>query len=299
MRHSRATACVCFVLLASSACAPSAVVEQAPRRDNQALRELGLQHKTAEEFYQALRAEANGGTSLTWNNLPDWTGLWVWNTRGGFKFDPDTPADVLTTAKLTPEYERRLKEEVARIAKGVEYDPISSCAPPGFPRWLAIPFLREHIVTPDETWLTSETVNNVRRIYTDGRGHIPEVDRYPLYYGDSIGFWNNHALTIHTNQLRAGIYQRGNPEYTDQVETVEIWQKVDDKTIEVDVWVYDPPALVEPWFVRQRYSKVSNDDKLLRIRYWDCGENQNNAVYKTEEGSTQFRDFTFTEKDNR
>jgi len=83
------------------------------------------------------------------------------------------------------------------------------------------------------------------------------------------------------------------------VETVEIWQKVDDKTIEVDVWVYDPPALVEPWFVRQRYSKVSNDDKLLRIRYWDCGENQNNAVYKTEEGSTQFRDFTFTEKDNR
>ena len=290
---------VFLVLLASSACGPGAVVEQTPRRDKQGLRELGLQHKDAWELYQALRDEAKGGTPLTRNDGPDWTGLWVWNSDRGFLFDPDTPPGVMTTAKLTPEFERKLKEEIARIGKGIEYDPISSCAPPGHPRWLAIPFLREFIVTPEQTWLSSETVNNVRRIYTDGRDHIPEVDRYPLYYGDSIGFWSNNTLTIHTNQLRAGIYQRGNPEYTDQVETVEIWQKVDEKTIEADVWVYDPPALIEPWYVRQRYSKVTNDDKLLRIRYWDCGENPNNAVYKTEEGSTQFKDFTFTEKDDR
>ena len=32
---------------------------------------------------------------------------------------------------------------------------------------------------------------------------------------------------IHTNQLRAGIYQRAHPDYTDQVETVEIWEKAD------------------------------------------------------------------------
>ena len=263
------------------------------------MRQLGLQHKTSWDLYQALRMNAGGGERPIPNDVPDWSGLWVWNSSRGFLFDPDTPEGVVTTAKLTPEYQRKLDEEIARIEKGIEYDPISSCAPPGFPRWLAIPFLREFIVTPSQAWLTSETVNNVRRIYTDGRDHIPEVDRYPLYYGDSIGFWNNQALTIHTNQLRAGIYQRGNPEYTDKVETVEIWEKVDDRTIEVDVWIYDPPALVEPWYVKQRYSKVGDQDKQLRIRYWDCLENPNNTVYKTPEGSTQFKEFTFSKPEKR
>jgi len=258
------------------------------------MRQLGLQHQTAWDLYQALLMKAGGGQRPAPGDVPDWAGLWVWNSNRGFLFDPDTPEGVITTAKLTPEYQRKLEEEIARINKGIEYDPISSCAPPGFPRWLAIPFLREFIVAPDQTWLSSETVNNVRRIYTDGRDHIPEVDRYPLYYGDSIGFWNNQTLTIHTNQLRAGVYQRGNPEYTDKVETVEIWEKVDDRTIEVDVWIYDPPALVEPWYVKQRYSKVSDQDKQLRIRYWDCLENPNNTVYRTPEGSTQFKEFTFS-----
>jgi len=80
---------------------------------------------------------------------------------------------------------------------------------------------------------------------------------------------------------------------------VEIWEKVDERTVEVDVWVYDPPALVEPWYVKQRYSKVSDQDRQLRIRYWDCLENPNNAVYKTQEGSTQFKDFTFTKPDGK
>jgi hypothetical protein len=176
--------------------------------------------------------------------------------------------------------------------KGIEWDPISTCAPPGHPRWLTEPFLREFIVTPDETWLINEMVNDIRRIYTDGREHVPEADRYPLYDGDSIGFWDDDRLVIHTNQLKAGIYQRANPDYTDQVETVEIWHKASDAMMEVDVWVYDPPALVEPWYTKQTYARLS--DPNLRIRYWNCGENQNNAVIQTREGATQFQGLTFT-----
>ena len=46
--------------------------------------------------------------------------------------------------------------------------------------------------------------------------------------------------------------------------------------------------------MKQRYSKVSNQGKQLRIRYWDCLENPNNTVNKTPEGSTQFKEFTFS-----
>jgi hypothetical protein len=259
---------------------------------------LGQEHATAEALYRTLEQRAKGGQRLAWDGLPDWSGVYT-RARGGITFDPDQPAGGLPTAKLTPPYQARLLERIEQAKQGIEWDPISTCAPPGHPRWLTEPFLREFVVTPDQTWLINEMVNDIRRIYTDGRGHVSEEDRYPLYNGDSIGFWDGDRLVIHTNQLREGIYQRSNPDYTDQVETVEIWQKVDDRTLEVDVWVYDPPALLEPWYTKQSYAKLADPDRSLRIRYWHCGENQNNVVSETPTGGTEFNDFTFTDKDDR
>jgi hypothetical protein len=189
-------------------------------------------------------------------------------------------------------------KRIADVKRGIEWDPISTCSPPGHPRWLTEPFLREFIVTPGQTWLINEMVNDIRRIYTDDRGHVPEADRYPIPNGDSIGFWDGDSLIIHTNQLQSGIYQRSNPDYTDQVETVEIWRKTDDKTMGVDVWIYDPPALTEPWHVKQNYVKLNDPDKSLRIRYWNCGENPNNSVVQTRDGTTQFKDLTFSGKED-
>ena len=259
--------------------------------------ELGLQHKTAADLYRALEQAAGVSRRLPSNRMPDWSGVYT-RARGGITFDPDQRPGTMPTAKLTPEYQDRLVKRIELVKQGVEWDPISACAPPGHPRWLTEPFLREFIVTPNQTWLINEMVNDIRRVYTDGRGHVAEADRYPLYNGDSIGFWDGARLVIHTNQLQAGIYQRRNPDYTDAVETVEIWEKTSDKLIEVDVWVYDPPALVEPWYTRQSYSRLDDPDRSLRIRYWNCAENQNNAVFKTEDGATQFQDLTFTGQDD-
>jgi hypothetical protein len=260
--------------------------------------ELGRQHNTAADLYDALRQQAKGGRRLNPARLPDWTGVYT-RARGGITYDPDQAPGAPPTAKLTPEYQAKLMKRIEDANNGIEWDPISTCSPPGHPRWLTEPFLREFVVTPDQTWLMNEMVNDVRRIYTDGRGHVPEADRYPLYDGDSIGFWDGDKLIIHTNQLHSGIYQRRNPDFTDQVETVEIWQKVNPKLIEVDVWVYDPPALLEPWYTKQSYARLDDPDKSLRVRYWHCGENQNNSVEQTEGGSTQFRDFTFTDQDDK
>jgi hypothetical protein len=258
---------------------------------------LGKQHRTSWDLYKALERQANGGQRLNPARLPDWTGVY---TRSGvlFNWDQDQGRERMPTAKLTPEYQQRLVTKLDNIEKGIEFDNLSNCAPPGHPRWMTEPFLRDFVVTPDQTYLINEMVNDIRRIYTDGRDHIPEADRYPLWNGDSIGFWDGGKLVIHTNSLRSGQYQRTQPEYSDQVETVEIWEKVDDKTLVAHIWVYDPPSLAEPWYSKHTYVKLSNEDKSLRIHYWDCGENQNNTVIQTESGSSQFRDFTFTEQDD-
>ena len=45
--------------------------------------------------------------------------------------------------------------------------------------------------------------------------------------------------------------------------------------------------------------KLDDPDRSLRIRYWHCGENQNNSVVQTGAGSTRFQDFTFTKQDDK
>jgi hypothetical protein len=287
------------VLLASPVALAQRPAPPPPSPEKQAMIDLGIEHETAWGLYQHFLAEANGGDEPTWETVPDWSGVW---TREALVFfwDPDQGAmNALPTAKLTPEYEKKLIDKLDAIDRGIEYDPLSAGNPAGMPRWMVEPFLKDFAVTPKQTWLINEMMNEVRRIYTDGRGHLAPEDSYPLWLGDSIGFWDGDKLIIHTNSMREGQYQRIQPHYSDQVETVEIWEKTDDDTIVVDVWVYDPPALLEPWYTRQVYKKLTNDDGYLRIRYWHFNENPNNEVVETKEGTSQFTDFTFTGADDQ
>lgn len=288
-----------LAIIAASFLGPAVVnADDNTAAERQKMKELGLKYESAWALYQALKEQANGGEKLTWSHVPNWGGVYT-RTKGGTTFDPDGPpqGEVPTTAKFTPEYHARLMKAVIDRKNGIEYDPLSQCIPPGYPRWLDMPFLREHIVTPDQTTMIAEAFNSVRRIYTDDRGHIPEEDRYPTENGDSIGFWDGDKLITHTNQLMAHMYERAQGFYSEQVESVEIWEKVDDRTLVAHVWVYDPPALVEPWYTRQSYTKFKDPDNSLRIRHWACKGNPNNDVIETEEGGSEFNEFDFINKD--
>ena len=238
-------------------------------------------YKQSEQHFLELKKKAGGGTKVTWDKLPDWTGIWT--RQGGTRFDPKVPNYDPTTAKLTPEYKAKFEKKIADHNKGIEWDSLSYCLPAGFPRWLTEPFLREFIVRPEEVWWITEQQSEVRRIYTDGRGHVPEAEAYPLWEGDSIGFWDRDTLVVHTISNKEGQYNRGQPDYSEKVSVVEKIRKVDANTIEDDITVYDPLSLVEPWHVANRFGRVSTPD--LRINMWSCEENNN--VVKTSDGGTQ------------
>jgi hypothetical protein len=295
MKSRSRLAALAAVIVAAAAVAAQDRPQQSPG-DWQRKHALGLKHSAAWDLYQALKMGAGGGqVNPPFSQLPDWSGLWT-AAGGGTFFGPGATG---VSPKLTPPADAALKEGRALAAQGISYDEnLSDCGPPGFPRWLVVPFLREFIVRPEQTWLSSETVNNVRRIYTDGRGHPKPEDAYPLYYGDSIGFWNGQKLVIHTSQLMERSMGRGQPRQSEQMETVEVWEKVDATTILADVWIYDPAVYLEPWYLQRRYRQVPNEDRSLRMNYWNCTENPNNEVYKTPEGNTQYRDFTFTTADD-
>jgi hypothetical protein len=272
--------------------------------NKQKLQAFGERFETSEGLYRALEQAAGGGKRLMWPQMAepayDWSGIYS-RTKGGLHFDPDLPpGSGPTSARLTPAGQQVLKSKADQLARtGGEYDPISDCRPPGTPRWFTEPFLHEFIVTPAQTWLINEMVNDVRRVYTDGRGHTSAEDAYPTWNGDTIGFWDGDTLVAHTKYLFPGQYQRGvQPNYSDQTTVVERWHKVDPRTLQADVWVFDPVNLAAPWYTRQSWTRLTDDEKQLRIRYWDCRENPNNAIITTDAGTSQFPDFDFVPNDS-
>ena len=176
--------------------------------------ELGRQHRTAWDLYKAFEQQANGGKKLARRRAARLVRRLHARRRDlQFRSRPgqESFADREAHAGVREAPARQARPDRSATSSSTRF---SNCAPPGHPRWLTEPFLREFVPTPDQTWLINEMVNDIRRIYTDGRGHVPEADRYPLYNGDSIGFWDGQRLVIHTNQLTSGQYQRTQPEYT-------------------------------------------------------------------------------------
>ncbi len=239
--------------------------------------------------YLEMKRQAHGGTVYTradYAKMPDWSGLWT-RANGGLKFDPAQPgrlSDGRTTAQLTPKYEAAYREKIRQVAQGNEWDQLSDCLPAGYPRWLTEPFLREMIVTPKETWWINEQESEARRIYTDGRGHVPAAESKPLWDGDSIGFWDGDTLVVHTISVTHGQYQRQNPDYSESTSTVERIRLIGPDMIQDDVTVWDPKGLEKPWHVVDQYKRVTSPH--ARIDMWSCDANNN--VIRTPDGSSQY-----------
>jgi len=252
--------------------------------------------KPFQESYQAylkMKADAHGGVDFRradYAKMPDWSGLWSRDPTAGLKFDPAQKGNGFfgpmgpITAELTPRYQAAYEQKLREVAAGNEWDQLSDCLPAGYPRWLTEPFLREFIITPGQTWWITEQQSEARRIYTDGRGHVPEDSAQPLWDGDSIGFWDGQTLVVHTIRVIHGQYQRSQPDYSSQTSTVERIRMVDNDTIEDDVTVWDPKGLRKPWRVVQKYKRVK--DRGARIDMWSCDANNN--VIRTPTGGSQF-----------
>jgi hypothetical protein len=161
------------------------------------------------------------------------------------------------------------------------YDPMSSCkVPHGMPRIIGGgPGPTEFLVTPGQTIIIWDYMNEMRRIYTDGRPHPPAAEFPPSHMGHSIGHWEGDTLVVDTRYIKAGIYDRSGAPHSDQVHLVERIRRLDEKTMEFDETIDDPVMFTGPWKVRRVYFSWGNGG--LEGSY--C-ENNRNPV--TEQGQT-------------
>src|SRR5262245_39754412 len=96
----------CVVLAALVLGSAASVAQEASRPPAQSAAEwrqkyaLGVEHRTAQDLYSALKSTAKGGkVNPSFSALPDWSGLWT--ASGGDNFFAVGAAGV--APKLTPE----------------------------------------------------------------------------------------------------------------------------------------------------------------------------------------------------
>jgi hypothetical protein len=129
--------------------------------------------------------------------------------------------------------------------------------------------------------MTSQTLNDIRRIYTDGRGHIPVDESYPLWDGDSIGFWDGDTLVVHTLYVLAHVeMQRLQPSLSDEASFIERIRMTGPDTIEDDATIYDPLALRQPWHSEIEFVRQTSPHN--HVNMYACDPN----VYQTAQGGT-------------
>jgi len=199
---------------------------------------------------RAVAAEAAPQAAAT--AIPDWNGIWV--HEGGLMYDPTVdkygkPED----PPFKPEYRKMFEAGLAARARGEQVlDPTSKCLPPGMPRMMIMVFPMEIFQTPGQVTIFGEWSSQVRRIYTDGRGHA--VNRDPTFNGDSIGHWEGDTLVVDTVNIRPDTSVDSSPiQHSDQLRITERIRKIGPTQIEDQMTMIDPVAFVHPWTTTRKY----------------------------------------------
>lgn len=253
-----------------------------------------MEFETSAEHYAYLLEQADGGTQHTIETVPRWYGLW--QTAGNTSMDSfvDAPRfeGQVREGVLTPAYEQAFKErwrEQTELGQ-VQYDRLTHCEPPGYPRFLLEPYTHEFINLPHQSYQINDFDSSIRRIYI-GQEH-KNLSGTHSWFGDIIGFWDGDRLVTHTVDLLPVDFTRWAPMTSNQFQSVEIWElkSYPDGTerLEVQVTFYDSYAFLKPVHAVYAYRHATVlEEAGYRVQHWECELSSNS--YLADDGSTNFR----------
>ena len=201
------------------------------------------------------------------SKYPDWSGQWL--RIGSGSFDPSKPPGRGQQAPLTEEYRAILEASLAEIAAGGQgNNPMGRCLPPGLPRTMINYEGMETVITPATTYiLLLEPMDQIRRIYTDGRNWPQNI--MPAFLGYSSGHWEDtdgdgryDTLLIETRSLKLprSYDSSGMPFHKDGQAVVKeriALDKNDANILRDEITIIDH-ALTRPWTVTRSYRRERN-----------------------------------------
>jgi len=224
--------------------------------------------------------------------LPDWSGLWdvegspgtfepAAMPAGGGRAPPGGGAP--PKGGSVPEMRDHPPYNAAWEAKYTKMRALSAsvadtntryCAA-GMPRLLASPFDIDISITPEEV-LFDHSQREVRHIWTDGRGHPPADELWPLTEGDSIGHWDGQTLVIDTISIKGGLWiDPTAATLSDKAQITERWTQTSPGHLRNEITIVDPVAFTKPWRVVRTYQRSTDNNRFLDD---DCYENNRISV---------------------
>jgi hypothetical protein len=200
--------------------------------------------------------------------LPDWSGIWVSaEPMGKVGISGYPEADPFKDWKLAgfdAPFNESGKAALGRfMAEAAKLGTTAGGAPGwNFPLMMEAPTPLQFTITPDETLIVN-FYRDIRHIYTDGRDHPAEQDRWPTPWGDSIGHWEGTTLVIDTLAVERSTMGVPFPLLSEQAHYVERLSKTAPDRIESEVTVTDPATLSQPWVIKLAYTRAPAMDRMF------------------------------------
>jgi hypothetical protein len=220
-----------------------------------------------------------GNQGRTWAQvakLPDFTtGIWEIPLGGPRPPGQRGPFVPPPPPQLTPAYAEKLKAYNDARAKGGEQDtPAANCVPPGMPEIMGQPYPIQIMFGPGQISIQAEAYQQIRHIYTDGRGHPDDPD--DTYNGNSIGHWEGDTLVVDTVAFTPDtpLGQNYGLRHSEKMHIVERMRLTDPDTLQIVTTISDPEALLQP-IVSTRTFKRHRD---WTISEYVCEQNNRNLV---------------------
>lgn len=198
-------------------------------------------------------------------SLPVWEGIWIGENQqpeiNGFP-SPNAPPmrELYKLAGFTAPWNETSK---AKLGAAVAAIPHRKANGWGYPMMMNSSAPLQFIITPEET-LIINMYRDVRHVYTDGRQHPSEEDRWPTTWGDSIGRWEGDTLVIETVSVQNPLdYFFLSPPLSEKARYVERLRRTAPDRIESDITIEDPATLTQPWNLKMVYTRAEGVDRLI------------------------------------
>jgi hypothetical protein len=219
----------------------------------------------------AMTVAASGNSAqrtATFSQLPDWRGVWVLvgstETMDGRRGD-----SAITAAPYNAEWQRQYA--TARANSPGLRDSYQRYCYAGVPRMMASPQQLMFVIAPEETVVLGSR-HDIRHLWTDGRQHPPSDELWPMFWGDSIAYWEGGTLVVSTIALRGELWlDPTGARISDQAQLTERISSPRPGLLRNQMTIVDPVALTKPWNFVRTYRRTLNDDLTEEDCQWRAG----------------------------
>jgi hypothetical protein len=197
----------------------------------------------------------------SWDNKPDFTGVWAGPGFSGKVGPRDTETNILNKydPKIFPPFVPGGQALYSPSSTGdLRFDdPLALCLPVGIPRLITGPLAQQWVHAPGKIIILYEWFNDYRIIPlgAPNRPHMPYGE--PGVLGDSLGWWEGDTLVIDTINLYKGTLDETVDDipgqglkarwHSDALHLVERLKYETPTKVTYDITYDDPKVWTRPW----------------------------------------------------